>query len=86
MESIIIGTLVTSLLGVTGKLIWNWKLSVDRKQAELEASQKSIVSNYISRFDEVKEKINETEKNILEKISEVNVQVASMAPKRRVRS
>jgi hypothetical protein len=78
-----IGSLVTLLLGIIGKLTWNWKVSVDQKQAALEVKQAEIVGNYISRFDDVKTTINTTEKNILEKISEVNIQIANITPIRK---
>lgn len=86
LEIAVIGSLITILLGIIGKLIWDWKIGVDRKQKELQAEQNEIKSNYISRFDDIKTKINDTEKNILEKISEVNVQVANITPKRKSRS
>lgn len=63
-------------LGVIGTLLLGWKTSIERRQALQEKEMKEIKTNYIARFEDVKETINIVEKNILVEISKVNVTLA----------
>lgn len=68
---------ITVAMTIIGTLIMGWKKSVDEQQARQDNELAEIKTNYIQRFDSIKEKINDTEKNILLEISKIQVTLAT---------
>lgn len=67
----------TTALGIIGTLIMSWKKDIERRQVSQQHEMNDIKTNYINRFEDVKDTINITEKNILQEISKINIMIAS---------
>ena len=85
MDWITIGA--TTAMGIIGTLMVGWKNNIEKRQDSIGSQMEEIKTNYIAKFDDVKDKINqtevvmkdkinETEKNILHEISKINVSIA----------
>lgn len=70
---VITGIIVNVLLAIVGFFIVKWIKSVEKKQEEADKEMKEIKSNYLHRFEEIKENLNDKHLAVIDAIHKLEI-------------
>jgi hypothetical protein len=64
---------LSGLLGIVNFLFWGRIKRIEKDIEETKSKSSSIEKNYLNRFEEIHQKLNEVEKNIIKEIYDIKL-------------